>query len=100
MHDIFCLFSFEIDDTCSAKKRIYREIYKKEDIKKFDYIHRINLTMFESSDTNNPYFSTLVLTSPGKKQQCFRSMCLPKLICSKVSRICRVSMISDSHAKG
>jgi len=41
-----------------------------------------------------------IFTSPGKKQQCFRSICLPKLICSRVSRICRVSIMSDSHANG
>lgn len=40
------------------------------------------------------------LTSPGKKQMCFLSMCLPKVICSRVSLMCRVSMMSHSRANG
>lgn len=77
------------------KVRKYGETYEEEVQKSF----RLNLTIFRSGYTNHLYFP-IVLTSPGKKQQCFRSICLPKLICSKVSRICRVSMISDSQAKG
>lgn len=42
----------------------------------------------------------IVLTSPGKKQQCFLSMCLPNVICNKLSLMWRVSIISDSQAKG
>lgn len=40
------------------------------------------------------------LTSPAKKQQCFLSMCLPKDIWSRVSRMWRVSKMSDSRANG
>lgn len=42
----------------------------------------------------------MILTSPGKKQQCLRSMCLPNDICNSVSLMCKVSIMSDSQAKG
>ena len=40
------------------------------------------------------------LTSPGKKQMCFLSMCFPKVIWSRVSLMWRVSMMSHSRARG
>ena len=40
------------------------------------------------------------LTSPGKKQMCLRSICLPNVICSSVRRMCRVSTMSHSRARG
>ena len=40
------------------------------------------------------------LTSPAKKQQCFLSMCFPKVICSNVRRMWSVSTMSDSQASG
>lgn len=60
----------------------------------------VNLIVLVQACSHNTLTLSFILTSPGKKQQCFRSMCLPKLICSKVSRICRVSIMSDSHANG
>ena len=41
-----------------------------------------------------------MLTSPGKKQMCFRSMCFPNVIWSRVSLMCRVSTMSHSRARG
>lgn len=45
-------------------------------------------------------FFLQIVTSPGKKQQCFLSICLPKVICRRLNLMWRVSMISDSHARG
>ena len=39
-------------------------------------------------------------TSPGKKQMCFLSMCLPKVIWRRVRRMWRVSTMSHSLARG
>jgi hypothetical protein len=43
---------------------------------------------------------TSILTSPAKKQQCCLSICFPNDICSKASRMCNISTMSDSHARG
>lgn len=48
----------------------------------------------------NQMLLRLKLTPPGKKQQCFLSICLPKVICKSDRRILHVSMISHSHASG
>lgn len=45
-------------------------------------------------------WETEIITSPGKKQQCFLSICLPKVICNRLNLIWSVSMISLSQAKG
>ena len=42
----------------------------------------------------------IFLTSPAKKHTCFRSICFPRVICNKLSLICRVSTTSHSCAKG
>lgn len=47
-----------------------------------------------------PECGILQLTPPGKKQQCFLSICLPNVICSSDSRIEHVSRISHSQASG
>ena len=50
------------------------------------------------------YFFTFIffinLTSPGKKQMCLRSICLPNVICRSVRCMCRVSTMSHSRARG
>ena len=43
---------------------------------------------------------SLSITSPGKKQMCFLSMCLPNVIWSSVNLMWRVSMMSHSRARG